>query len=109
MDQVDRIRSIKAEQEKAFIRADEQKIGAAVLMKQMEERQADRIRQQELREQDAQAMIQRIRELEEKENEERNAKVVAGRKLLEQVMHANNAQGLLLSYDITEFIIIITI
>jgi len=38
-------------------------------------------------------MIQRIKELEEREEVERQAKVVAGRKLLEQVMLANNAQA----------------
>jgi len=38
-------------------------------------------------------MVQRIRELEIREEEERQQKVAAGRKLLEQVMQANNAQA----------------
>jgi hypothetical protein len=64
-----------------------------VIIKQIQEREAERIRQQELREQEAQAMLQRIRELELREEEQRKERAVAGRKLLEQVVTANNEQA----------------
>lgn len=91
--EVERIRTLQMYQEREQLRCQEQRVGAQVIVQQISEREAERIRQQELREQEAQAMIQRIKELELREEEERQQKVVAGRKLLEQVMEANNAQA----------------
>lgn len=91
--EVERLRTLQMYQEREQLRQAEQRQGAQVIVQQITEREAERIRQQELREQEAQAMIHRIKELELREEEERQQKVVAGRKLLEQVMEANNAQA----------------
>lgn len=91
--EVERIKTLQMYEEREKLRKEEQLVGAQVIIQQIQEREAERIRQQELREQEAQAMIQRIKELELREEEERQQKVVAGRKLLEQVMEANNAQA----------------
>mmetsp|Transcript_19439 Transcript_19439/g.27267 ORF Transcript_19439/g.27267 Transcript_19439/m.27267 type:complete len:521 (-) Transcript_19439:237-1799(-) len=91
--EVERIKTLQMFEEREKLRQQEQRQGALVIVQQIQEREAERIRQQELREQEAQAMIQRIKELEVREEEERQQKVVAGRRLLEQVMQANNAQA----------------
>lgn len=91
--EVERVKTLQMYEERETLRKEEQRVGALVITQQIQEREAERIRQQELREQEAQAMIQRIKELELREEEERQQKVVAGRKLLEQVMEANNAQA----------------
>jgi len=89
----DRVKAIKTMEEIERKRAQEQKEGASVIITQMKQREEDRLRQQEIREAEGKAMLQRIKDLESKEEEERRQKVFAGRKLLEQVMHANNAQA----------------
>lgn len=91
--EIERIKSLKAHEEKEAAKAIEQRIGAQVIIQQIQEREAERIRQQELREQEAQAMVQRIKELELKEEEERQQKILAGKELLKQVMTANQAQA----------------
>lgn len=93
MMEVERIKTLKMHQERAKMRAEEQKIGATVIIQQIQEREAERIRQEEQREQEAQTMIQRIKEMELKEEEEKQQKVIAGRKLLDQVVQANQAQA----------------
>lgn len=91
--EVERIKTLAMYAEREKLRQEEQRVGALVITQQIQEREAERTKQQELREQEAQAMIQRIKELEVREEEERQMKVVAGRKMLEQVMEANNAQA----------------
>lgn len=91
--EVERVRTLKLMEEREASRAEEQRLGASVIITQIQEREQERIRQQEQREQEAQAMLARVKELELREEEERQAKVVAGRKLLEQVMDANHAQA----------------
>lgn len=91
--EVERVRTLKLMEEREAARADEQRLGASVIITQIQEREQERIRQQEQREQEALAMLQRVKDIEQREEEERLAKVVAGRKLLEQVMEANNQQA----------------
>jgi hypothetical protein len=59
--EIERIRTLKLMEERNNARVEEQKIGASVIIKQIQEREAERIRQQEIREQDAQAMLQRVK------------------------------------------------
>jgi len=64
-----------------------------VIIQQIAEREAERIRQQEIREQEAKAMIERIREAERREHMEQLRKKEEGRRLLQEVMHANEMQA----------------
>lgn len=91
--EVARIKDIKMVEERERIRAEEQRIGAQCIIKQIQEREAERVRQQEVREHEASAMIKKIKMQEVREEQDRQVKVVAGRKMLEQVMEANNAQA----------------
>lgn len=93
MMEVERIKNIKLVQEKERARAAERKHGARVIIQQIQEREAERIRQQELREQEAQNMIERIREAELREEAKAREKQDAGRRLLQEVLTANEAQA----------------
>lgn len=89
--EIERVRTLKLMEEREAARAEEQRQGASVIITQIQEREQDRIRQQEAREQEALAMLARVQALEVAEEQERLAKVAAGRKLLAQVVEANNA------------------
>ena len=89
--EVERVRTLKLMEERDAARAQEQRLGASVIITQIQEREQERIRQQEQREQEAMAMLARVQALELAEEQERLAKVAAGRKLLAQVVEANNA------------------
>jgi hypothetical protein len=91
--EIERVRTLKLMEEREAARTSEQRQGASVIIQQIAEREQERIRAQEAREQEAAAMMARVRALEEKEEEERQAKVHAGRRLLQEVMDANHAQA----------------
>lgn len=91
--EAERVRTLKLQAEREAARAEEQRLGASVIITQIQEREQERIRQQEAREQEALAMLQRVKALEEAEEQERVNKVLAGRRLLEQVTEANNQQA----------------
>ena len=91
--EAERVRTLRLMEEREAARAEEQRLGAAVIITQIEERQQERIRAQEQREQEAQAMLARVQALEQAEEAQRQNKVLAGRKLLESVLEANNAQA----------------
>jgi len=91
--EVARIRQIKMLEDREVIRATEQKIGAQCIIQQIQEREAERVRQQEIRDQESAAMIQKIKLLEEKDKEEKLAKIEVGKKMMVEVMQANNAQA----------------
>lgn len=91
--EAERVRTLKLQEEREAARAEEQRLGASVIIQQIQERERERLAAQEAREQEAQAMLQRVRAIEQREEEERAAKVRAGRQLLEQVMDANQKQA----------------
>jgi hypothetical protein len=91
--EIERLKSIAIQQQREKIRGEEQKAGASVIILQIAEREQERIRAQEQRDQEAAAMLLHIQELEKKEEEDRIAKIVAGRKMLSSVMTANQLQA----------------
>lgn len=91
--ELDRLQTIHMSQEREKRKAEERRSGALVIVQQMKQREEERIKQAEQREQEAQVMLHRIKELEQKEEEERQGKVVANKRMLQQVMEANNQQA----------------
>jgi len=90
---VERVKNIKLTQEQERQRAVERKQGAMVIIHQIAEREADRVRQQELREQEAKAMLERLQIAELREAEAQQRKKDAGRRLLQDVLSANEQQA----------------
>eukprot|EP00455_Lapot_gusevi_P038192 TRINITY_DN4278_c0_g1_i1.p1 TRINITY_DN4278_c0_g1~~TRINITY_DN4278_c0_g1_i1.p1 ORF type:complete len:528 (-),score=158.40 TRINITY_DN4278_c0_g1_i1:504-2030(-) len=90
--EVERIEALRAAEERERARQIEQKRGASIIVQQMDEREKDRIRQLELKEQESALMLARIKELERKDEEEKARKVVEGKKLLQEIVRANETQ-----------------
>jgi hypothetical protein len=91
--EMERRRAIKEEEEKERIKAQEQRLGARVIIQQMAEREAQRVREQEQREQEAMLIMQRIKEQEIKDEKDKAAKIIQNRKMMEEVVKANNEQA----------------
>ena len=92
MMEVERMKALDAYEEREKQRAVDRKKGAAVLMKQIEERAKERERQEELRDQDRRQMLAEIQRMKDEEVAEVERKRVAGKKLLEEVAKANLEQ-----------------
>jgi hypothetical protein len=88
-----RIRNIKEVDERDRVRKEERRTGALHIIQQIQEREADRVRQQEIVEQESRAMIERIKLADEKEKKQLLVKAEEGRKMLAEVMEANNEQA----------------
>jgi len=93
MMEVDRIKAIKLQTETDRVRAIERRQGARVIITQIQEREKQRIRQQEIREQEAKVMLEHIRLQEVAAEEKARQKVLAGKRMLREVLHANEAQA----------------
>lgn len=91
--ELDRVRAIQAAEENERRREIERREGAKVVIYQIKQREEERLRAQEAREQEAQAMLNRMKQIVVAEEAERAQKLEAGRRLLTQVMEANNAQA----------------
>jgi hypothetical protein len=91
--EIERVRATRDQDERDRFRAQEQRLGAAVIIQQMKEREADRIRQEEARAQEAQAMVLTLKELERKAELERLARAEAGKQHLAEIRQANSEQA----------------
>lgn len=91
--ELERLKQVQLHESRERSRQELQKQGAQLITRQILDREADRIRRQELRDRDAQVMLQRIKDEEAKEEEKRLVKLEEGRRLLDQVVIANNAQA----------------
>lgn len=91
--EIDRVRQLKMHEERARMRAGEQKIGAQVIIQQIQEREAARLKEQERQEQEQEAMGQKQRELVEQEAIAHQIKLDKGRKLMDDVRKENDRQA----------------
>jgi hypothetical protein len=91
--EVKRVRDIKYAEEKERVSKAERKIGAQQIITQIQEREAERTRQQEIRAQEATMMLERIKEQDQKDVEIQREKVEAGKRLLVEVGLANDASS----------------
>eukprot|EP00798_Chlamydomonas_sp_ICE-L_P004631 gene4631-14823_t len=92
MMEVNRIRSMEQYEAVEAARADERSRGARVLEEQIDERKRERLRQEELRDQERVAMLREIERLKEQELQLQIEKKIQGKKLMEEVAEANEEQ-----------------
>lgn len=92
MMEIERMKALDAYEEREKKRAEDRKRGAAILMKQIEERAVERQRQEELRDQDRKQMLIEMERMKEEELMQAHEKKIAGRLLLEEVAKANLEQ-----------------
>lgn len=91
MMEIERIKAIEAYEEREQKRKEDRMRGAAILQKQIEERIAERRRQEELRDQDKAQMKAELERMKEEEIQAQYEKRLAGQKLLAEVSLANAA------------------
>jgi len=88
----ERVRALSMYEERELRKEEERKAGAAIIRRQIEERERERIRQAELQDQEREAMLRQIAALKEQEEQLTEARRVAGQRLLEEASAANKQQ-----------------
>ena len=92
MMEIERMKALDLYEARERQRQEDRMKGAAVLMKQIEDRARERERQEELLDLDRRQMLAEIQRMKDEEAAEAARKREAGRKLLEEVSRANAAQ-----------------
>ena len=92
MMEVERLKALKMYEERESRRKDDQKTGAQVIINQMKAREAERVRQLELQDQERDAMLRQNEELKDEESRQTFMKKEAGKKLLGEVAISNADQ-----------------
>ncbi|TPX50058.1 hypothetical protein SeMB42_g00426 [Synchytrium endobioticum] len=87
--EADRVNELKKLEEREKLRVEEQRKGASIIRKQIEERQEQQILEEERKDQETQFMLKAIRDRAEADQREKEAKVKAQRLLMQQVVKAN--------------------
>mmetsp|Transcript_34468 Transcript_34468/g.67432 ORF Transcript_34468/g.67432 Transcript_34468/m.67432 type:complete len:509 (+) Transcript_34468:110-1636(+) len=88
----ERIKAIKLAEEREGVKAQERLRGAAIIRMQIEQREKERIREQEQLDMEREAMLRQIDRLKVEETEKEEERKVAGRLLLEEAALANQEQ-----------------
>jgi hypothetical protein len=89
MMEVNRLKKIAELEEIEARKIAEMRKGREVIEEQIKYREKERLREQELREQEAQQMLARIHAMEIKKAEDEKLKVIAGKKMLDEIMQSN--------------------
>mmetsp|Transcript_7111 Transcript_7111/g.11714 ORF Transcript_7111/g.11714 Transcript_7111/m.11714 type:complete len:488 (+) Transcript_7111:139-1602(+) len=87
----ERVRAIRMVEEREKVKIMKRKEDAVMLRKQIQFRERERLRKRERAEQEAELMLERIKENERRQEEEARRKIEHGRKLHAEVMAANDA------------------
>ena len=90
--EIERIKALDEYEAREAARREERLAGAAVLMKQIEDRARERTRQEELLDMDRRQMLSEIQRMKDEEAEEARRRREAGAALLSDVAEANAAQ-----------------
>jgi len=90
--ELDRIKGLQAYEQREIKRAADRKKGADVLRKQIEEREKDRLKEEEMQDQEREQMLREIDRMKTEEAEKARIKRESGKKLLADVAAANAQQ-----------------
>merc|ERR1719405_229687 len=91
MMEIERLKALKMYEEREKARVDDQRRGAQVIVEQIKDRQAQRMREEEARDQERAFILRQIDALKQEEVEQQKAKKVAAHRLMEEVNTANAA------------------
>merc|ERR550537_923941 len=91
MMEIERLKGLKMYEEREKARVEDQRRGASVIIEQIKDRQAQRMREEELRDQERAFILRQIEALKEEEVESQKQKKVAAARLMKEVNHANGA------------------
>merc|ERR1719262_1762492 len=91
MMEIERLKALKMYEEREKSKAEDLRRGAQVIVEQIKDRQAVRMREEEHRDQERTYILRQIDALKEEEVEQQKAKKVAAARLMEEVNEANSA------------------
>merc|ERR1719238_984841 len=91
MMEIERLKALKMYEEREKTKAEDQRKGARVIVDQIKDRQAVRMREEEHRDQERTYILRQIEALKEEEVEQQKAKKVAAKRLMDEVNEANSA------------------
>merc|ERR1719380_574937 len=91
MMEIERLKGLKMYEEREKMRIDDQRRGASVIIEQIKDRQAARMREEEQRDQERAFILRQIDALKQEEVEQQKAKKVAALRLMDEVNTANSA------------------
>merc|ERR1719478_501050 len=91
MMEIERLKGLKMYEEREKTRVEDQRRGASVIIEQIKDRQALRMREEEQRDQERAFILRQIDALKQEEVEQQKAKKVAATRLMEEVNTANAA------------------
>merc|ERR1719262_1817571 len=91
MMEIERLKALKMYEEREKTKAEDQRRGAQVIVEQIKDRQAVRMREEEHRDQERTYILRQIDALKEEEGEQQKAKKVAAKRLMDEVNEANSA------------------
>eukprot|EP00397_Hematodinium_sp_SG-2012_P033646 GEMP01035976.1.p1 GENE.GEMP01035976.1~~GEMP01035976.1.p1 ORF type:complete len:515 (+),score=164.72 GEMP01035976.1:290-1834(+) len=89
MMELERLKALKMYEERNLKRADDQHRGAQIIIDQIKDRQVQRMQQEEHRDMERKFILQQISSIKDEEVEQQKQKVVASKKLMEEVEQAN--------------------
>merc|ERR1719161_1483598 len=91
MMEIERLKALKMYEERKKARLDDQRQGAQVIVEQIKDRQAQRMREEETRDQERAFILRQIDALRQEEAEQQKAKRMAASRLMQDVNAANSA------------------
>merc|ERR1719440_1723760 len=91
MMEIERLKGLKMYEEREKARVEDQRRGAQVIIEQIKDRQAQRMREEEQRDQERAFILRQIDALKQEEVEQQKAKKIAAHRLMEEVNTANSA------------------
>merc|ERR1712072_197710 len=91
MMEIERLKGLKMYEEREKARVDDQRRGASVIIEQIKDRQAQRMREEEQRDQERAFILRQIDALKQEEVEQQKAKKIATHRLMQEVNTANGA------------------
>lgn len=89
MMEIERLKSLKLQEEREVKKKDAQKQGSLVIIDQIKEREMERIKEQEMREREMQQMLRQIDQLKSDEQKQAHEKKERAAKLMQEVEEAN--------------------
>merc|ERR1719359_86986 len=91
MMEIERLKALKMYEEREKTKMEDQRRGAQVIIEQIKDRQAVRMRDEEHRDRERQYILRQIEALKEEEVEQQKSKKVAANRLMDEVNEANSA------------------
>merc|ERR1711865_467803 len=91
MMEIERLKALQMYEEREKSRLEDQRRGATVIIAQIKDRQAQRMREEEQRDQERAFILKQIESLKAEEVEQQRQKKLAAERLMGEVNHANGA------------------